>query len=137
MAVKHYMAKKVVTVAPDATVRELRDFFNNLQIHHIVVVEDGKVRGVLSDRDVLKCLSPYVGTPSESERDTYTLTKKAHQIMSRHVISVAPDAPVRAAATLMLEKSISCLPVIDAAGRLAGILSWRDILAAIFKDDAH
>ncbi len=135
MAVKNFMAKKVVTAPSDATVKELREYFNNLKIHHIVVVDQGKVKGVISDRDVLKCTSPFLGTPSENERDRYTLTKKAHQIMAREVISVKPDAPVREAAMLMLDKHISCLPVIDWYGKLVGILTWKDILGAIFQKD--
>ena len=134
MAVKHYMTKKVVTVTADVTVKELRDYFNNLKIHHIIVVHEGTVRGVVSDRDVLRCTSPYVGTPAENERDRTTLSRKAYQIMSRKVVSVKADAPVREAAKLMLQKGISCLPVTDANDKLAGILTWKDILGAIFQE---
>jgi acetoin utilization protein AcuB len=135
MAVKNFMAKKVVTASPEASLKELREYFENLKIHHIVIVDEGKVKGVVSDRDVLRCSSPFLDTPAENERDRHTLTKKAHQIMSRSVISVKPDAPVREAARLMLEKQISCLPVIDWYGKLVGILSWKDILGAIFQSD--
>jgi CBS domain-containing protein len=53
---------------------------------------------------------------------------KAQDIMSREVISVAPDTPVREIAALMTEKRISGVPVVSADGKLAGIISESDLL---------
>lgn len=53
---------------------------------------------------------------------------RAHQIMTRSVVSVTPDTTVREAATLMLERHISGLPVIDADGKLVGIVSEGDFI---------
>jgi len=53
---------------------------------------------------------------------------RAHQIMSRHVITIGADAPVIDAIKTMLSHHISSLPVVDAAGRLVGILSEGDFL---------
>lgn len=53
---------------------------------------------------------------------------RAHQIMSRHVITIAPDAPVIEAIKTMLSHHISGLPVVDAAGRLVGIVSEGDFV---------
>jgi len=53
---------------------------------------------------------------------------RAHQIMSRHVITIGPDAPVISAIKTMLSHHISALPVVDAAGRLVGIVSEGDFL---------
>ena len=84
--------------------------------------------GVISDRDVLKEISPHVNTLSEDSRALKTLKKKAHQIMSRKPITVEPDTLVEDAASIMLQKNISCLPVVSPAGNIEGILSWKDIL---------
>jgi CBS domain-containing protein len=53
---------------------------------------------------------------------------RAHQIMTRPVISVSPETTVLEAATLMLRRHISGLPVIDAAGKLVGIVSEGDFI---------
>lgn len=53
---------------------------------------------------------------------------KVGHFMSRRVVSVTPDTPIRIAAQLMLEHKISGLPVVDAAGGVVGIISERDLL---------
>ena len=52
----------------------------------------------------------------------------AAEVMSRNVISVSPDATIAAAIRLMLDHQISGLPVVDAAGKLVGILTEGDLL---------
>src|SRR5476649_2322559 len=53
---------------------------------------------------------------------------RAHQIMTRHVITVSTDAAVVDAANIMLDKHVSGLPVVDRAGKLVGIVSQGDFL---------
>ena len=53
---------------------------------------------------------------------------RAHQIMTRQVVTIATDAAIADAASIMLEKHISGLPVVDAAGRLVGIISQGDFI---------
>lgn len=127
MSVKKIMTKKVITVSMDTEIFALQEYFNNVKIHHLVVMEDNEVVGIVSDRDVLKCLSPYLSTAAELERDTRTLQKKAHQIMTRNPITIFPDDSIKQAARLILEYDIGCLPVVNANGRLDGIVSWRDV----------
>ena len=59
-------------------------------------------------------------------RDTETLNRRAHQIMSREPITVSRTL-LKEAAGLMLEHQISCLPVLE-NGALVGIVSWKDLL---------
>lgn len=53
---------------------------------------------------------------------------RAHQIMTRSVVTVAPDTSILDAANLMLQRHVSGLPVVDAAGKLVGILSEGDFI---------
>ncbi|MDB5607949.1 MAG: hypothetical protein JWP25_4849 [Bradyrhizobium sp.] len=53
---------------------------------------------------------------------------RAHQIMTRPVISVAPETTIVEAANLMLQRHVSGLPVLDAAGKLVGIVSEGDFI---------
>jgi CBS domain-containing protein len=53
---------------------------------------------------------------------------RAHQIMTRQVIVIAADAPILDAANIMLKRQISGLPVVDAAGKLLGIVSQGDFI---------
>jgi acetoin utilization protein AcuB len=127
------MTTPVVTVEMDDTLAALWEIFDNVGFHHLLVIEDGKLRGVISDRDLLKASSPFVNTFAEQKRDLTLLKKRAHQIMSRKPITISKEATLEEAAQLMLHRSISCLPVVSAEGRIDGIITWRDLLASYAK----
>lgn len=95
------------------------------------VVEHDKLIGIISDRDLLKSLSPYMGTAAEKERDVIILNRRAHQIMTRDPITLLPDAEAQDAASVFNEHDVSCIPVVDEGNTLLGVLSWRDLLQFI------
>jgi acetoin utilization protein AcuB len=126
--VHQIMTRQVVTVDSEATIESMRLLFERAGFHHLLVVEGGRVVGVVSDRDLLRHLSPWAGTLGESRSDAATLRKKAHQVMSRNIVSVGPDASIEEAVRAMLDARVSCVPVLDDERRHKGILTWRDIL---------
>jgi len=128
MRIAEIMSTKIVTIELDDKLAEVKAIFDTMKFHHLLVVEAGELYGVVSDRDLLRALSPYLGSSVESPRDAATMNKRVHQIMSRKPITLGPDAPVSAAIELFLTQSISCIPVVDADFRPVGILSWRDVL---------
>jgi acetoin utilization protein AcuB len=133
MDVESIMTRKVVTVEMDDTLQTVKEIFDRLLIHHLLVVEEGRLFGVLSDRDLLKALSPNLGTSTESFKDRATLNKRVHQIMSREPISLAPQASVLDAVRTFNAHRISCLPIVDVDGRPVGVVSWRDILRSLIE----
>jgi len=76
MSVDKIMTKRLVTIEMDDSLTVVKEIFDNVNIHHLLVVESGKLHGVITDRDLLKALSPNIGTSSETYRDTITLNKK-------------------------------------------------------------
>jgi acetoin utilization protein AcuB len=118
MNVASIMTRNVLTVEMDYSIQIIRDIFNNFEFHHILVLENQKLVGVISDRDLI----------DGDERDTNTLSKKAHEIMSRKPITVDVETSIEKASCLLLENNISCLPVTSPQGSVEGILSWKDIL---------
>jgi len=63
-----------------------------------------------------------------------TLQRKAHQIMTREVVTISPDKDVNEAAVIMLENKFSCLPVVDEeADSIEGIVTKTDLLQSLFK----
>lgn len=121
------MARKVVTVELDDTLKTIKDIFDHARFHHLLVVESGKLFGVISDRDLLKALSPNIGSTFETSHDLATLNKKAHQIVTRKPVTIRPATKVIEAIELFNAHRISCLPVVDASNTPAGMLTWRDI----------
>lgn len=130
MIVETIMSKTVVTVEMDDSLKIIKNIFDNTFFHHLLVVESSTLFGVISDRDLLKALSPNIGTILETPRDTATLNKRAHQIMTRKPITLLPDADIYQAIEIFNKQIISCIPVVDNTDKPVGILSWRDILRA-------
>ena len=126
--VETIMTRHVVTVSMDETLRHVRELFHSVRFHHLVVVEKGRVVGVISDRDLLKNVSPFVGKATERTQDSFTLERKVHQIMSRRLVSCGPEIGIGQAGRLMLDHKVSCLPVLNGTGACIGIVTMRDIL---------
>ena len=131
MSLEKIMSKSVVTVEMDDSLRMVKDIFDNIHFHHLLVVESGKLIGVISDRDLLKALSPNIGTAAETSMAAATLNKKAHQIMIRRPVTLAPSARFSDAIEIFNNYNISCIPVVDEENKPVGIISWRDILKTI------
>jgi acetoin utilization protein AcuB len=132
MKLKEIMRTRVATIELDDTLEVIRELFEKGHFHHLLVITEKKeVVGVISDRDLLKELSPFLNTISEQERDLATLRKKAHQIMSRRLISASPETTLHQAARLMIDNAISCLPVLEKSKTLVGIVTWKDILKRV------
>jgi acetoin utilization protein AcuB len=126
------MTARVVTVEMDDRLEVVRQIFDRLNFHHLLVVgESRKLVGVVSDRDLLKALSPNVGGVAETARDLATLNKRVHQIMSRTLFTLHPHAAVNEAVQLFLDQRISCIPIVDDGFKPVGILSWRDVMKSL------
>jgi acetoin utilization protein AcuB len=128
------MSRQVVTVGMDDSLATVRSLFREHQFHHLLVLDGRRLVGVISDRDLLKALSPRLGTPSETERDLATLNKRAHQVMSRQVVTIQGGVSVAAAARVLLEKRVSSLPILSPDGALEGIVTWKDLLRGLLAE---
>ncbi|HVT90997.1 MAG TPA: CBS domain-containing protein [Tepidisphaeraceae bacterium] len=135
ITLRQIMTRHIVTVSPDDSLHAIRDLFESHHFHHVLVVENGKLVGVISDRDVLRNLSPFVGNSfSERRQDVATLNRRAHQIMSRHLITASDETLLNDAVQMILDKDISCLPVVTENMHPLGIVTWHDFLRALAAD---
>jgi len=134
MRIREIMTTRVATVSMDDRLSVIKDIFEQAHFRHLLVLEEGELVGVISDRDLFRAISPYLDSEAEMNRDTETLNRRAHQIMTRHPVTVAAHLTVREGIKLMLEKNVSCLPVLD-NGALVGIISWKDFLRTALEQD--
>ena len=129
LIIKDIMTQPVESITMDDSVFTIREMFESNKYHHLIVTgDDGKCVGVISDRDLLKNVSPFLGKPMERTADATCLKRRAHQIMTRQLVAVREHTSLRAAARVMLDHKISCLPVLDASKRCVGIVTLRDVV---------
>jgi acetoin utilization protein AcuB len=94
------------------------------------VLRQGRLAGIVSDRD-LKEATPSKATTLDIHEMYYLLDKIAvKSLMPKTLVTIAPGDTVEKAAAVMLKNHISALPVVDAAGALAGILTKGDVFRA-------
>lgn len=131
VAITRLMSPSPVTVEPDDTLATVKEIFDQLKFHHLPVVEDYKLVGLISDRDLLKALSPHLGSAAETARDLATLNRRVHQVMGRNPVSLPATATVWDAVRVFNRDGVSCIPIVDERHRPLGILSWRDVMGAL------
>jgi acetoin utilization protein AcuB len=131
MKVDDIMSTRLVTVEMDDRLETALRIFSNAPLHHLLVIEEGRLVGVVSDRDLYRAISPNINTAAETDKDRATLHKYIHQIMSREPIFLSSGASLDEAITILAERPISCIPIVGAQRHPVGIISWRDILRAI------
>ena len=142
--VKDVMSTQAVSVHESVPFKELTVRLREFQVSAFVVVDDDeKVMGVVSDADMLvkEALDGGGGI-----RDVVTgiLHRKAQEkaggvtagdLMTSPAVTVTPDDTVEHAARLMYDCRLGQLPVVDAAGRAVGIISRADVLAVFDRPD--
>lgn len=121
MQVKDIMTSNVITISQEETAAVAARLLSRHNIGSLPVCSaDGKLRGLVTDRDiVLRCVA--------AEEDPNTT--RISEIMSRRVLSVHPEDPASAAASLMAKEQIRRLPV-EQNGKVVGIVSLGDVALA-------
>ena len=130
MKVESIITSEAFVVRMDDTIGTIHEILKRAEFHHLLVVKGRKLVGIISDRDTLKIISPFIGKFSEHSRDVSILDRKVHQIMTRKVITVEKSTSIETAANLLLDNNISCLPVTSTAGEIEGVVTWKDILGS-------
>jgi acetoin utilization protein AcuB len=130
MPVKDWMSKDLVTVEEDTSIMKASRIMKENNIQHLPVLRQGRVVSIVSDRD-LKEATPSKATTLDIHEMYYLLDKvTVKSLMPANLYTIAPGDTVERAAAVMLKNHISALPVVDAKGALAGIITKGDIFRA-------
>lgn len=124
---------QVVTVGPSETVDSAFKLMVEHDIRHLPVVDDDRVVGIVSDRDLLMIVCWVSAWKSLTERSTSVGKKRVSELMSSPVSVLSPDDPVEQAARLMLQGHLSAVPL-ERAGRIVSIVTEMDILRCYLDD---
>jgi CBS domain-containing protein len=145
MKVSDVMTREVVTVAPQASLKEAAEILAQRRISGLPVVDqDGVVLGVVSEADIL-----FKERPRPEDRglllrlfghDDAPLREKSDavsvgQAMTAPPITIDHFAPVSSAAERMLDAHVHRLPVVDVNGKLLGIVTRADLVRAFVRSD--
>ncbi|MEM3627094.1 MAG: CBS domain-containing protein [Candidatus Bathyarchaeia archaeon] len=120
LLVKDVMVTDVVTVRPDVNVRKAVKVMNDFEIGCLIVVDDGRVVGVLTERDVLKRVVDEGRKPEETS---------VMDVMSKPPVTISPEESLEAAIEIMFKYKVKKLPVVE-NGKIVGLVTFTDLARA-------
>ena len=117
LKVRDVMVREVITVDEDSTVKEAVEIMNEFQIGSLIVLEKGKAKGIVTERDFLRRVIA-------EAKDV--MNTKVKDVMTTPLVVVEPSTNLEEAVKLMFQRKIKKLAVVD-ANKLVGIVTLTDI----------
>ena len=125
--VEAIMMGSPVTLKPEDTLDLANDVISLGRIRHIPVVKDGRLVGLLSERDLMGRAATAIFGLKQKSKSALLKSVLIKDIMKKKVVTVKPDTPITEAAHVMKQKKIGCVPVVR-GGALVGLVTTTDIL---------
>lgn len=135
MLVRSRMTAKVLTVTPATKLGEALRITREKNIRHLPVVENGRLLGIVTDRDLRLAAPPVwaAGTDFDDLRAAFETKTVADVMTVQHaIIATTEMTPIEDAARLLYEHKIGCVPVMD-GDELVGILTETDVMRAFVE----
>lgn len=130
MRVEELMARQVETIGRNDNLRRAADVMTRERIRHLPVLEEGRLVGILTQRDVLEAgMSSALGYGEKARRE-FLVTIPVKEVMTDEVVTIGPQEDARRVAELMLEHQIGCVPVIEGT-KLIGLITETDLLRLV------
>ena len=136
MFVARRMKKKLVTVPPSASLFEAQGLMRGHTIRQLPVVsEDGTLLGIVSDRDIRAVVLPAGLVPgfTADEAEKFMKNTPVERAMTRKVVTATDADTLEDAIVLLRDFRVNALPVVDAAGKIAGIITRTDVMEAFIE----
>ena len=125
--VREIMMGSPVTMKPQDTLDLANDVISLGRIRHIPVVEDGRLVGLLSERDLMGAAATTIFGLKQRSKSALLKSVLVKDVMKKRVVTVKPDTSIKETARLMKKKKIGCVPVVN-EGNLVGLVTTTDIL---------
>jgi acetoin utilization protein AcuB len=132
MLVRDKMTRDVITITPDQSLRMAKERLRKHGIRRLPVVRDGKLVGIVTDRDVRQAWASPAASLSTHELLYLFDRVTVEEVMTPHPLTVTPETPLLEAARLLHDRRIGGLPVVE-GGAVVGIITETDLLGAFIE----
>ena len=132
MFVGERMSRPLITVTPEMPINDVLAMFRKEHIRRAPVMKDGKLAGIVSERDLLNASPSSVTSLSVWELNYLISKVTVKNVMTKKVITVDQDTPIEEAARIMADKKIGGVPV-TSSGSVVGIITETDLFKLFFE----
>jgi CBS domain-containing protein len=130
MKVRELMTTDVATIGRNDELTIGDDIMKMKRLRHLPVVEEGRLVGMLTQRDLFHAALSIALNFGEKAQKEFLKTVVVKEVMTEEVLTIDPGADVKEAARLLIEHKIGCLPVVE-NGKLVGLVTETDLLRVI------
>ncbi|MCP3933163.1 MAG: CBS domain-containing protein [Bacteroidetes bacterium] len=134
--ISEIMSEKLITVNQAESISKIAEVFRKHTIHHIPVVENGKLIGIISKMDFMKISQGLSlsnkNTQGKEDEDQFK-SLQAEDVMTRQVVKLSPEDKISYAVDIFRENLFHALPIVDNKAQLVGILTTYDLLNYAFR----
>jgi CBS domain-containing protein len=127
MRVREVMTKEIITLSPDQHLHSVDDLMKVAGIRHVPVVDNGRLVGIVTQRDLFRAAMSSVLEFRDSAARGWLERIRVAEVMTREVATASPDWPIGRAIDTMLERAIGCLPVVE-RDKLIGLVTDTTLL---------
>ncbi len=120
-AVHTIMTKNPISLSPSHTIADVESYFKHHRMHHLPVVENNKLVGLVTTYDLWKHVDKDASTISVAD------------VMNKRIVKISPNDKIGTAAELFLDNRFHALPIVDEHHHLVGIVTTFDVLKYEFK----
>ena len=125
--VREIMMGSPVSLKPEDRLDLANDIISLGRIRHIPIVDDGRLVGILSERDLIGAAATHIFGLKQKSKSALLKNFSIKDVMKKRVLTVGPDTAIKDAASIMQKKKIGCLPVVT-DGAVIGLVTTTDIL---------
>ncbi len=128
------MARELISLDPEDTLKKAEEIFENNKIHHIPIVKEGLLAGMLSKSDFLHFKQGFHKVNTEEKWELFRL--KSHQvkeIMTSRLAKLEPSDRINVAIEVFKENLFHALPVVE-HGKIVGLVTTYDIIKHLAED---
>ncbi len=130
--VRDIMTTTLTTLPRESSLLDSAITMRRTSLRHLPILDAERRAGIITERDVQRCAPSLLGDITQDEYNAIFENTPIERVMFRNPVTIAPDASIRDAVALMLDRKVGCLPVVEGE-RLVGILTRSDLLNLVLN----
>lgn len=126
--ISQIMTTEIIAANPNNKFSQVFQFFSEKEINHMPVVEDGKLLGIISNKDMMKHVYKYIIVQKKIDITALDIEVKLVDIMTKNIVTAHEDITLVEVKDLFAKAHFNCLPIVSGEDKLVGIVTPKDLM---------